>query len=89
MLRNGWICIFNCISWFVSIILNFNTLCDAYTVQTQCYTGLFKSSRIFCLILGITFGNYFLIVSNEDDDYLWLYFVFILNYPPMYKEIDC
>ena len=26
-------CIFNCVSWFVSTMLNFNALCDAYTVQ--------------------------------------------------------
>ena len=31
-LENGWKCIFNCVSWFVSAIQNFNALCDAYTV---------------------------------------------------------
>ena len=31
MLGNFWICILNCVSWFVSFILNFTALCDAYT----------------------------------------------------------
>ena len=29
---NGWKCIFNCVSWFVPIILNFNALCVIHTV---------------------------------------------------------
>ena len=29
MLGNSWKCIFNCVSWFVSIVVNFNALCDA------------------------------------------------------------
>ena len=33
MLGNAWKCILKCVSWFVSVILNFNALCDAYTVQ--------------------------------------------------------
>ena len=37
MLGNGWKCIFNRVSWFISIILNFNALRDAYTVQRQNY----------------------------------------------------
>ena len=49
----------------VFIILNFNALSDAYTVQIQSYTGLFKSNRIFWLMLGISFGNYILRVYNE------------------------
>ena len=81
-------CILNCVSWYVSIILKFTALCDTYTVQIQSYAVLLKSNRIFCLILGITFGNYFLTVSNEGDDHLWLYFV-DLNYPSMYEETDC
>ena len=75
-------CIFTCVSWFVSIILNFNALCDAYTVQRQNYIMLLKSNIIFRLILGITFENYSLSVSKEGDDHLCFYFVF-LNYPPM------
>ena len=31
----GWKCIFNCLSWFVFIILNFNALCNAYTVEPR------------------------------------------------------
>ena len=69
--------------------LNFNAFCDAYIVQKQSYTMLLKSNRIFCLILGITFENNLLSISNEGDDHLWFYFVFFLNYPPMYEEIDC
>ena len=49
---------------------------------------LLKNNGIFCLILEITFGNYFLTVSNEGDDYLLFYFVFFSNQPPMYDEID-
>ena len=45
-----------CVSWFVSIIQNFNALCDAYLVERQSYTVLLKNNRIFCLILGIAFG---------------------------------
>ena len=82
-------CNLNYVSWFVSIILNFNALCDVYTVQRQSYTALLKSNRIFCQLLGITFGNYFLSVSNKDDDYLWLYFIFFLSYSDMYEEMDC
>ena len=84
-----WIYILKCISWFVSIILNFNGHCNAYTVQIQSYAVLLKSNRIFLLMLGISFGNYFLPIYNECDDPLWLYFVYFLNYPPMYEEIDC
>ena len=58
-------------------------------VQIQNYSVLLKNNRIFCLILEITFGNYFLTVSNESDDHLSLYFAFFLNQPPMYEEIDC
>ena len=35
MLGIGWKRILNCVSWFVSIILNLNALCGAYTVQRQ------------------------------------------------------
>ena len=76
----------NCVSWFVSIILNFNALSDAYTAQRQSYTMLLKSNRIFCQILGINFENYFLTVSNVAEDPLCLYFVCFLNYPPMFDE---
>ena len=58
------------VSWFVYTILNFNTFGDVITVQRQSYTVLFKSNRIFCLILGITSRNYILTVSNEGDDHL-------------------
>ena len=87
---NSWMGILNCVSWFASIALNFNVFCVAYTIQIQSYKVLLRSSRIFCLILGIlTFGKYFLTVSNKgDDDHLSLYFVY-LNYPPMWREIDC
>ena len=88
MNKNDWICILNCVSWFASIILNFIALCDAYTVQIQSYAVLLKNKRIICRILGITFGNYFLTVSNEFDDHLCLYFVYFLNYSPMYEETD-
>ena len=47
----------NCISWFVSIILNVNALFVACTFQRQSYAVLFKCNRIFYLILGITFAN--------------------------------
>ena len=86
---NGWICILNCVSWFVSTILNFNALCDAYTVQMQSYTVLLKSNRIFWLMLGTSFGNYILTVYNEGDYHLWLYFLYFLDYLSMYEETDC
>ena len=57
ILGNSWICILKILSWFVSIILNFNALFDAYTVQIQklqCYSK-FKSGRILWLMLGISF----------------------------------
>ena len=71
MHKNGWKCILNCGSWFVSVILNFNALCDAYTVLRN-YAELLGNNRIFCLILGIIFGNYFLSASNKDGNHLWL-----------------
>ena len=74
-----------------SILLNFNELCDAYTVQKQSYTKQFKllkSNRIFCLTLEVIFWNYFITVSNEDENYFRLYFVF-LCYLPCYKKSDC
>ena len=89
ILRNSWICILNCVSWFVSIILNFIALCDLYTLQIQSYTMLLKRNRIFCLIWGITFGSHILTVSHEGDDHLWIYFVYCLNYSRMYEEPDC
>ena len=67
---------------FVSIIQNFNVLCVTYTDQMQSYTVLLKSNRIFCLVLRITFWNFFLTVSKEDGEHLWYY-------PPMYEETDC
>ena len=82
MIGKSWICILNCVSWFVSIILKFTALCNTYAVQIQSYAMLLKSNRIICLILGITFENHFLTVSNEGDIHLWLYFVY-LNYPSM------
>ena len=87
MIVYDWISTLKCASWFVSIIQNFKALFDAYTVQRQSYTELLKSNRIFCLILGIPFENYFLTASNEGEDLLWLYFAFILNHSPMYEEI--
>ena len=39
------------------------------------YTVLLKIDRIFYLILGITFGNNFLTVSNKVEGHLWLHFV--------------
>ena len=38
MLGNCWKSIFNCVSWFISLILNFNALCDAIKFKdiTQC-----------------------------------------------------
>ena len=68
---NRWICILNCVSWFVSIIINFNALCDAYIVQIESYAVILKNNRIFCLLLGITFD-----VFIEGDDHVWLYFVY-------------
>ena len=58
LLGNGWKYILNCIPWFTSNILNFNPLCNAYTFQRY-YTVLLKNERIFGLILGRIFGNYF------------------------------
>ena len=85
---NSCLCILNCVSRFVSIILTFDALCDAYTVQIQIYTVLLKSNAIFFLILGIIFGNYFNTVFNEGDDHLWFYFTYFINQPPMYDEIN-
>ena len=51
-------------------------------------TVLLKSNKMFCLVLEITVRCYFLTVSNEGDNHLWLYFVF-LNYPLTFEEIDC
>ena len=59
----------------VFIILDFNALSGAYTVQIQRYTGLFKSNRLFWLMLGIYFGNYSSTVYHEGDDHLCIYFV--------------
>ena len=65
---NGWKCILNCVSWLVSVILNFNALGNANIVQRH-YTELLRSNWIFCLILRITFWNYFLTVSKEVEDH--------------------
>ena len=54
MLGNGCICILNCVLWLVSIILNFNALSDAYSVQRYSYTALLKSNRVFCPIVGVS-----------------------------------
>ena len=67
VLEKGWKCIFNCVSWFVSIILNVSALGDAYAVQRH-YKMLLKSNRMLCLILGILFRNLFLTVSDEVED---------------------
>ena len=56
---------------------NLNALCNVYTVQKKIYSV--TQNRIFCLILGLTFGNVFLMVSNEGEDNLWLYFAYFLN----------
>ena len=45
----------------------------------QCYSN-------FCIILRITFGNYFLTISYEVEDYLWLYFVYFLNRLLIYEK---
>ena len=87
MFGNGYKYIFNCASWFASIILNFNPLCDVYAISRHC-TVLLKSNRIFSFLLGIIFGNFFLSVSNNVGKYLWLHFVYFLNlYPSMRKFI--
>ena len=59
------------------------------TVQRTSYTTLLKCNSIFCLKLGITFGNYFLAISNKGEDHFCLYFVYFLNYPPMCEDTDC
>ena len=76
MLQNSWICILNCASWFVSIILNFNALCDVYTVQRQSYTLLIKRNIIFCPILGIILGNVWICILN----FVSLFVSIILNF---------
>ena len=88
MLENDWKCILNCDSWFVSIIQNFKAIYDECTVQRQ-YIVLLKNNRLFCLILGKNFGNYFLTTSNKVEDQLWIYFVYFLNHLPRYEEIHC
>ena len=55
MFGNSWKCIFNCVSWFLSLILNFSALCGAYTVLRH-YTLLLKSNRIFCFLLEVCMG---------------------------------
>ena len=87
MIGNGWKCILNCVSWIISIILNFNAICDAHAVQRQSYRILLKNNRIICLILRIILGNYFLTVSSEVENHLWLYFVYFLNHLAIYEEI--
>ena len=47
---------FKLCSLFVSIILNFNAIIEAYIVQKH-YTVLLKNNTIFDLILEIFFGN--------------------------------
>ena len=42
MLNNGWKCIFYYVSWFVSIILNFNAHYGAYSL-----TGLYSITQKF------------------------------------------
>ena len=44
--------------FFIDFIVNFNAVCDAYTVQRH-YTVLLKTNRI-CLTSGIFSGNYIL-----------------------------
>ena len=46
--------VFSIVSWFVSITLNFNAFCDAYTVQRH-YTVLLKSKSIFFKSVFIKF----------------------------------
>ena len=72
MLGKNWICILKFVLWFDSVILNFNAFYNAYTVQ-RLYTALLRSKRIFCLVLGIMFGIYFLTVSNEIEDFMALF----------------
>ena len=81
-LGNDWKCILN------YTILNFNSLCSAYTVWRY-YTVLLKSNEIFSLPLGIIFGNYFLMVSIKVKDYLGFYFAYFLHYQPIYQKTDC
>ena len=68
----------------LSIILNFNALCDVYILQKQSYIVLLKNNRLFCVKLGITFGNYILTVSDEGENHVRLYFAYFLNYPCTY-----
>ena len=60
ILGNACECIFQCVSWFASIILflNYCALRDTYATQGH-YTVLLKRYRLFCLILEKKFGNYF------------------------------
>ena len=89
MLGNNWIFILNSVSWFASFILNFNALCDAYSVQIESNAMLLKNNRILWLILGITFGNYILTVSNKSRTFMAL-FCLLLNYLSMlvYKLLN-
>ena len=63
ILISGWKCIFNCVSWFLYIILYLNALSYVHAFQRH-YTVLFKNNRIFCLKLGIIFGKYFLNICD-------------------------
>ena len=74
--------------YFISFILNFNILCGAHTVQKH-FTVSLKSNKIFCLLLGLIFENYFLTVSNEIEARFWLHFDCFLNHLRIYEEIHC
>ena len=88
MLGNGWKYIFNCVLWFISVIVNFNALCDTYTVYRH-YTVFLKSNRAFSFLIKIIIGNYFLMVSNKIEEHFWLHFVCFLNQLSISKEIRC
>ena len=87
MLENDRKCIWNYVSWFFYVTLNFNVLCNA-NIDQRYYAELFRSNWIFCLMLG-TFLKLHLTVSDEVEDHFWLYFVHFLNHNlSMKKFID-
>ena len=72
-------CLSNCVSWFVSIILNLNCpFCGACIVQRH-YAVSPKSDRKLRLLLEIILGNCLLMVSTQFEEHLWLYFVYFFH----------
>ena len=97
MLENGWKCIFNWVSYFISILLKFYVFCGAYAVQKN-NPSLLKNSRIICLHFVKFLKKYFLNnlntflflkVSSKIEEHLWLHFVFFLNRLSSYEAIHC